>query len=342
MTYGGAASVLRSDWEASGADVVRFQARAGNEGVRMLTWSDANRIANIASAQAHARLSVDLSGTRVDVIEALRTAGIEVMWQPMPRLFGALIDEPGGAPGVLINSGLPRAARRHTAAHELGHWYLAHSTSVDDGSTIDTVFGDQIDSIPPGSRRRSWPDQEKAAESFAAWFLMPRRVVASALTVLGIARPSTAGDVYQLALLLGTSYRTTLRHLPNLRLATTRDCSAWASVAPGTLKARLDAGVEPPMTRVPDVWHLNRRYGGLDIRVGIGDRLVLPAGSVVLSGLPDWLRSVPAVTAHAPSAVLEVLATDTRCSQDVVVEDPAFTVAIHAEPRPLGLDPRRS
>jgi hypothetical protein len=307
----------------------------------MLSWHDAHRMANIAAAQAHARLAVDLTGPRVDVVGAIRRADIELMWRPFPNLFGAFLNEPVGTPGIIVNAALPRGARRHTAAHELGHAQLAHSTSVDDGSTIDTVFADEVDAIPPASRRRAWPDQEKAAEAFAAWFLMPRRVVAGALRILDLDRPQTAENVYQLALLLGTSYRTTLRHLPNLRLATTQRCNAWARTAPGTIKARLDRAAVPPPSRRPEVWQPTPRYDGLRLDLEPGDRIVLPALAVPVDELPEWLRHAPPAALSGISGVLEVGPIDREREFTLTGQDESWSVVLMAAPAPLGLDPPR-
>jgi hypothetical protein len=329
--------VLPSNLEE--AAVIRLVPRSGSKGTRLLSWHEAHRMANVAAAQAHARLGVDLSGHRVDVVGAIHQARIALMWRPMPHLFGAFINEPGGQPGIIINSGLPRGARTHTAAHELGHARLDHTTSVDDGSTIDTVFADEVDAIPAASRRRAWPEQEKAAEAFASWFLMPRRVVNTSLGVLGLERPASAEDVYRLSLLLGTSYRTTLRHLPNLRLAGAQNCAAWARVAPGTIKARLDRGFAPPSSRQPDVWKITSRFNDLRLNLEPGDRIVL-AEHDASDNVPDWLRSVPTVDNSTAIRVLEV---------DPVAEPQTamlhghegWSVELETGPPPLGLDPRR-
>lgn len=326
---------------AGDAVVVQFRPRSASKGPRMLSWQDAHRLANIAAAQAHARLAVDLTGSRVDVVGAIHRADIALMWQPFPNLFGAFLNEPGSAPGIIINAALPRGARRHTAAHELGHAHLAHSTSVDDGSTIDTVFADEVDAIPQTDRRRPWPDQEKAAEAFAAWFLMPRRVVIAALRVLELDRPQTAEDVYRLSLLLGTSYRTTLRHLPNLRLATTQSCNMWARTAPGTIKARLDRTAVPPPSRRPEVWKLTSRYDGLRLELEPGDRIVLPTLDHPAGDLPEWLRPVPAAELSLISGVLEVGRIDGEREFTLAAQDASWSVVLDAAPAPLGLDPRR-
>lgn len=261
---------------ARAAEVTALRPRtASGHASAPMTWLQAHRVAGIAVQRAHAQLNVDVGGVSVDVISALGAADVLVLWRPLPQLFGAYVNEVGSVPGVLLHNGLPRAARRQTAAHELGHHWMKHSTSVDDGSTIDTVAAEEYDEIPPAGRRRLWPDQEKVAEAFAAWFLMPRRVVMNALDVLNLNKPRSAADVYRLALLLGTSYRATVRHIVNLRLASPAQVAAWSKVAPGRIKAELDAGIAVPGSRRHDVWVLDARFGGQRIKVLPNDRLII-------------------------------------------------------------------
>lgn len=327
--------------------LVNLQPQIVSREAPLLSWRDAHRVANLAASQAHGRLRVDLTGTRVDVLRAIQEAGIEVMWRPMPSLFGAYLNEAGNTRGILLNSGLPRGARRHTAAHELGHAWLEHSTSVDDGSTIDTVVDDEVAAVAPASRRRAWPDQEKTAEAFAAWFLMPRRVVAAALGVLDLTRPRSADDVYRLSLLLGTSYRSTLRHLPDLRLASRATCATWASTAPGSIKMRLDNGAPRPDTRRPEVWVLGERFDGRVVDLEPGDRLVVDHDASVAIHAPDWLHLIAQTAAAAPrtsmTSFFEV--GPYAGGRTGALECPGagavgWAVRLAAAAAPLGLDPR--
>lgn len=311
----------------------------------MLSWRDAHRIANMAAAQAHAALNVDLTGTRVDITAAIHTAGVELMWQPLPRVFGVYVNEPGACPGVLVNSGLPPGARRHTAAHELGHHQLRHTTSVDDGSTIDTVAAEEIDVIPAGGRR-GWSDQEKVAEAFAAWFLMPRRVVDKALTVLGLSRLQTTVDVYRLSLLLGTSYRSTVRHLPNIRLAHAQNSAEWGKCAPRTVKALLDHGAPRPATRKADVWVIDEGFAGVPLHLYPGDRVVLPDVAASDVEMPEWL-SLTGVTDGAPFSagpVLEVSHLSEPAEGQLSMStgtNVSWSCELIAAPTPRGLDLRQ-
>lgn len=313
----------------------------------MVTWQEAHRIAHMAAAKAHSRLRVDVGGTQVDVVGAIGAAGVTLMWRPMPAIFGAYINEIDAAPGILINNGLPHGACRYTAAHELGHHWLAHTTSVDDGSTIDTVAREEFDAIPAANRQRPWPDQEKVAEAFAAWFLMPRRTVAAALAILDLTRPRTPLDVYRLSLLLGTSYRSTLRHLPNLKLAHHQNATTWANVAPGRLKGKIDSGASTPASRRPDVWLLDHGFSSTTVALQPGDRVVLPGVGPGQVQVPDWLTAVGTARpdGHLPGITYEYVPTalplDAPDRIRVTTRSgTAWAVTVTSIGPQLGLDPR--
>jgi Zn-dependent peptidase ImmA (M78 family) len=318
-------------------EILLWRLSVKSKGDHVLTWPDAHRIAHMAAAQAHGCLSVDLTGVNVDVFEAIRASQTFLMFRPMPRLFGAYLAEDGSAPGIIINSGLPRGARRHTAAHELGHAQMKHTTSVDDGGTIDTVFGDETEAIPSASHRRSWTDQEKVAEAFASWFLMPRRVVRNALRVLGLTKPTSAADVYQLSLLMGTSYRTTLRHLSIIKLATTASVNKWAAMAPSTLKAQLDTSAPTPRSRRPDVYQIIEGYGSLNLSVEPGDRLIVPAHLYRRDALPLFVEEVGNSDVDA---VLEVRGLDNGRLTGSIDNGAGFSLVLTVSGPPQGLDPR--
>jgi hypothetical protein len=233
----------------------------------MSTWTEAHRLANLAAAQAHGCLGVDPSSFPVDVYGAIGEADVMLIWRPLPRLFGMYLDEPGSRPGVILNSELDPAVQRQTAAHELGHHVFGHGTRAD------------VDLEALIERRSGWSDVEKAAEAFASWFLMPRRAIAAAMACMDLGRLTQPTDVYRLSLLLGTSYRTTVRHLPNLRLASQEQARSWMSIPPSRIKAALDPAAEAPASRSHDVWIVNRAMAGLTLTVRVGDRVVVESES---------------------------------------------------------------
>jgi Zn-dependent peptidase ImmA (M78 family) len=247
----------------------------------MSTWTQAHRIANLAAAQAHRDLGIDTNCFPIDVYRAIEDAGMVLMWRPLPRLFGWYFAGP--RPGILLNNQLDYGSQRHTAAHELGHHILGHGTRAD------------LDLDPLTDRRAGWTEVEKTAEAFASWFLMPRHAVLKALSQLGRERIEEPVDVYLLSLLLGTPYRSTVRHLPNLRLISRESAQSWLKVPPNRIKSGLDPGVDAPHSRKPDVWVINRSFADSTITMRIGDRLVveLDESSDQIDG-PPGLRKLPA------------------------------------------------
>lgn len=271
----------------------------------MTTWAEAHAIANVAAAQASGALEVDRYQPRVDINAAVISAGCLLMWQTLPRIFGAYLNEAGAQPGILVNAGLPSAARRLTTAHELGHHWLRHVTTVDDGSVIS--FDEPTDSIPL-SHRRSWPDQEKLAEAFGSWLLMSPVTIRSALRQLRLDSLTHAVDAYRLSVLLGVPYQTLLRHLPSVRMASSAQVQQWARHAPAVIKATLDEGARAPASRRPDVWYVDLGAWDYPLPLQVGDRVVLSgvresdvrdAGNLDYVGLAKPARLPPGLVLEA-------------------------------------------
>ncbi|WBB93349.1 ImmA/IrrE family metallo-endopeptidase [Verrucosispora sp. WMMC514] len=240
-----------------------------------MNWLMAHRVAGIAAANLRRRL--DLPEDRyVDVFAALRSCGLMVAGQDMPSLFGMYFPPgPSQHGGIFLNSAMSEATIRHTAAHELGHAELGHGRCLADGPDFTAK--------PP----QQWPDEEKQAEAFAAWFLMPIRAVKTTLTRLGLDIPREAMDVYQLSLHLGTSYRGTLRHVQHLRMVRPEAVRGWAAVQPARLRARLGGQA------ASRVWDLSGLTEGCRLPVEPGDRLVVRA---------PWLGADPEFT--GPDAIV--------------------------------------
>ena len=234
----------------------------------MMSWRNAHGIAMVAAARAHRVLEIDTSRP-IDVFEAVIETGVVLNFQPLRRLSGAYL--PGETPGIIVNAYHPLARQRFTAAHELGHYVLGHAPSVDP----DVAPFDE-------SGTRVWSDEEKQAEAFASWFLMPRRLIRGYLERLGLERPQSAEDVYALALRTGTSYEAMTRHLENLKLASDADLATWKGQQLRAVKLEL-AVTAPPSLR-NDVWHLDERDNDQEIAVRAGDRLVIDLADTPSSG----------------------------------------------------------
>ncbi|TQM57851.1 ImmA/IrrE family metallo-endopeptidase [Humibacillus xanthopallidus] len=323
-----------------------------------MTWQQAQSAAMLAAAQAHADLRVNRREPFVDVVGALAASGVaHLMWRPMGTLFGAYLKQPGVPVGVLVNNGIPFPARRMTLAHELGHHWFGHSTSLDDEHTAGGSGG---------GRARRWSDREKLAESFAAWFLMPAPAVQAAVRLVTGGPPlSTPEQAYQLSLLMGVPYRTLVRQLQTVRQVSSQTARAWAAVQPGRLKARAVAGFPAQASGRADVFVVAPTYDQVTLVVKQGDRVLFdarpapaPASGVGASqGWPQWL--VPVVgSGEGTSVAFDVLASspDSGSARECEIEveaDPELklvtltmasggTVQVRVASRPRGLEQGRS
>lgn len=253
-----------------------------------MKWADAHRIAMIEATHAHHELHLDVS-TPIDVFDAIRRQRLLLAFEYFPRLSGVYVADPV-APGIAVSAQHGLARQRYTAAHELAHHRFGHGTTVDP----------EIDPLSSwGSAHSQLSDAEKLAEAFAAWFLMPRRLVASTLNTLGLTAPTTPAHVYQLSLRLGTSYRATVRHLPNLKLASQMQARQWLTVAPRSLKQQLLPDVDLDFRR--DVWHLSTADGGHRYWVRPGDRLLVTVAETPSSGYVWHIGDAEKILAAAGS-----------------------------------------
>ena len=264
-----------------------------------LSWAVAHRMAMMSANQLHRDTGVPRE-EYVDVFAALRAAGVCCLAKPLRGLAGAYAARELGGPVALVSSGLDEMTMRHTAAHEFGHHIFGH------GSTMD----ERVD--PDGAHLGgSWPDEEKLAEAFAAWFLMPLPAVHTAIRRAGIGRPALPEHVHQVACWLGTTFAGTARHLVNLRMATAGQAAEWARIwraRSAKIRAALCGSAAAPRGRV---WVVGPEASRAILHVLPGDTLVYPFGAV-----PDQLPK-GVVARQEPQ-----LALDTQASLTVT---PALT-----------------
>jgi hypothetical protein len=255
------------------------------------------------------------------------------MRRPLPRLFGVYV-EANGNRGVMVNSIMTRATRRHTAAHELGHHEFGHRPDPARQCAIETS-GRRASSLGTAStgaqgRVRGQGQVEMSAETFAAWFQMPRRAVMTAMADLCVEQVTLPSEVYQLSLMLGATYRATCRHLVNIRLATRADSDEWARVQPGRLKRALagELGLNLASTFDMDVWDV-RTASAARVEASVGDLLLVPTDlseAAEAAGLSVVAADSSTVTVEcvAPTGLTHLVGSDRR-----------VTLVVHG--RPLGL-----
>lgn len=242
----------------------------------MTRWSAAHRIAQIAAHNARSAAGV-AHDQRIDIIEVMKAAGVHVFGEHGTHLFGAMVPGLDGTPDAIwLNASSTVIGQRHSAGHEWGHRALEHTAdcgiliSNDDTSLDEPERGTTADR--DSNDARSLP--ESTAEAFAAWMLMPRAALVAALRALRADSPPTPRQCYQAALLLGTSYRGTARHLATAHLAPRPVATALMKRSPKRIKADLDEPGAPPPDPRADIWRLTDFDLYPDIVLAHHDRVI--------------------------------------------------------------------
>lgn len=247
------------------------------------SWRQIHLAAAVEAGRAHQELGTDLT-RRIDPFAALEAAGIVVMRRRLDGVSGIYVPPnaaPDAAPGVLINAVHPLSRQRFTAAHELCH----HRR--DQAFIIDT----HTEWIARGET--GYPERERFAEAFAAWFLMPQRLVAATLAGLGFqADQLTPEGAYAVALELGTSYQATVCHLATMNLISATQRDRLLRSTPQAIKLQL-GGVEAMADSWKDVWVVRPSRPDWEIGALAGDALLIEIPEAPSSGFRWQLAEVP-------------------------------------------------
>ncbi|HWI81573.1 ImmA/IrrE family metallo-endopeptidase [Ramlibacter sp.] len=240
----------------------------------------------------------------IDVLGAMASLDIAVVFKPLKGLLGAYLRVPGAA-GVVITSERPLHVQRFTAAHELGHHVFEHPLSTD--STVGYAARGE---------RRGYDENELEADAFASEFLMPRWLIAAHMR----RRSYTKQDlfrtdvIYQLSLRLAVSYSALCWALYGHGLFAHDQAEQMASREPKGAKQMAAADVVP-QTWHPDVWALSERDHRSIIIGGPEDLVVLELEEHSTAGFAWDLREAKA------------LGMRIRADERVVVDEEAMGAA---------------
>jgi Zn-dependent peptidase ImmA (M78 family) len=265
----------------------------------------------------------------VDVFAALQAVGVCCIAKPLQRLAGAYAAPEHGGPVVLLNADLDEMTVRHTAAHELGHHVFGHGSRADE----------RVD--PDGSSLGGlWPDEEKLAEAFAPWFLMPLPAVQTAMRRAGVNLPTAPVDIHQIACWLGATFAGTARHLVNLKLITpeqaTRLVRTWRAKN-ATIRATLCGSPVPPPGRT---WVVRPEADQANLHVIVGDTLVFPVEMLPLplpQGLAMLRASEPVLDPLAAVVVTDALTRPADLTFQAADNPGQITVTLVPPPNRSGL-----
>lgn len=208
-----------------------------------------------------------------------------------------------GNPGnILVSSLRPIGRRAFTCAHELGHHWFGH------GSTIDQLQEDERDD--------SSKPNEVLANAFAAFFLMPTVVVRAAFATRGwsISTPSPV-QVFTISCELGVGYTTLLNHLTytlrEISAAKREELQKWT---PQRIRKRLLADDADEPIIIVDAHSAAPTY---DVEKEAG--VLLPAGAQVAGNALVYVRSIDEMDLYRAARRGEATVTSTNQSGRVRV-----------------------
>ncbi|MDQ0114958.1 protease inhibitor I42 family protein [Paenibacillus harenae] len=224
-----------------------------------------SEVVQIATVNAGRILNkYDLLGTDepVDVFSLIEKENVVLNFQPLDELAGAYIPKKENSlPGIIVNERLPITRQRYTAAHELSHFLRNDPTSID---TASELFFQEY--------KRD--DREQIAEEFASSILMPRSLIRSNFSLLGITESKkniriNSEEVYAMALRMGTSYSATVGRLATLHYIDRDQYHQLIRIKPKRIKETLGRG--GLATSWNDVWELSDKDNNSKIYPVTGD-----------------------------------------------------------------------
>lgn len=254
----------------------------------MATKRDALLNGTGRAAELHAELGLREKlkggGRPIDVLAALRTFDITVLFRPLEGLLGAYVPTPRSA-GVLVTTLRDHHVQRFTAAHELGHHVLGHRTVSLDKNVGFVARGE----------KDGYDHQEQEADAFAAEFLLPKWLIVAQARKHGWGKQDLrrADTVYQLSLRMGASFSATCWALATADLISRSEAQALAQRQPKESKQRAIDGVEPASWH-PDVWVVSEHDRGAQLLGSPDDFLVFKLEEHTSGGYEWDLDDIPA------------------------------------------------
>jgi hypothetical protein len=198
----------------------------------------------------------------VSAIDSAEKLDIEVRLIDLPSMEGVYVPENG--PKIVLSSMRPQGRRQFTCAHEIGHHVFGH------GEQFDEVRAER------GARRTVDP-KEFIADSFAAYFLMPKSAIDVGMSKRRFQYSSLSfTQAFALASWLGVGYTTLIGHLLYGLRAIDSSLAAKLRV-PSVLDIRADIAGRPVTTNLHVV---DESWSGRAVDCEVGDFIRLPAHTI--------------------------------------------------------------
>lgn len=221
-----------------------------------------------AAARLHKQLGLrdqyDGKKTAIDIFAVISQLDVPVLVRPLDTLLGAYLNEP--QPGILVTSKRDRKIQRLTAAHELGHYILKHTPSLDDEGMLRRA-------VVRTPNRAQYMEFE--ADAFAFAFMMPKWLIASVCkqhkwTKEDLLSPA---NTYQLSLRIGVSYEAICRTMNRYGILSKEEMDGLLGETRKSIKQEILNGVALDSYR-GDVWKITNRDSGLTIKGSTSDTIV--------------------------------------------------------------------
>lgn len=167
---------------------------------------------------------------------------------------------------ILVPALRPAGRRAFTCGHELCHWYYGHGQHID--SLDDIRWGHE--SSP----------QERLANCYAGYLLMPPWALEQALSMRGL-NPRTASplELYRIACQFGVGYETVVQHLRwSVEEIDQRRADELLKVSPKQLRESLIGG-----NRTRHLLLVDQYWTKVPVDLQVGEMAILP-GTVRLEG----------------------------------------------------------
>lgn len=123
--------------------------------------------------------------------------GVEVIFRPESSLGGMYAK---ASQTILVPARRPPGFRAFSCAHELGHWFFGHGTGIDNIEQLERYYEND--------------PEERLADTFASYLLMPPWAVTQAFANRNW-NPANCNPIqmYTIAGQLGVGYQTLIQHL---------------------------------------------------------------------------------------------------------------------------------
>lgn len=224
---------------------------------------DVGRQAARRALQFRLQNRVPLDGP-CDVFELIHASHLVLRFMDARSLEGLYLQE-GPSYTVAVSALRPRGLQRFTAAHELGHHLFHHGERIDRKADFQERFS-------------SVPTDERLADMFARFLLMPKRAVFSGFDKMG-SDPSDPSDedIFHVSSWLGVGYSTLLHQMHwTLGLLKAQQFHNLLTRRPATVKRRL----VPAQTWIPrrELFALTPGWANQRVHAQVGD---------VITGIQD-------------------------------------------------------